>query len=50
MVKRSGLDKEDVMNYGPIYNLTENNICTRRIEEDIEDSDLNDRYQSVYGI
>ena len=53
LIKRSGLNKEDMKNYCPISNLPFiskliENVVAKRIEEHLEPNDLDDSYQSVY--
>ena len=53
LLKRSGLDKEEIKNYRPISNLPFiskliEKVVARRIEEHLEHNDLNDVYQSTY--
>jgi len=53
LLKRSGLDQEDMKNYRPISNLhfiikLIEIIVTRRIEEHLEHNDLHDSYQSAW--
>ena len=53
LLKRPGLDKEEMTNYCPISNLffiskVIEKIVARRIEEQLEYTDLNAIYQSAY--
>jgi len=53
LLKRPGLDKEEMKNYHPISNLPFiskpiEKVVARRIEEHLEHNDLNDIYQSAY--
>jgi len=53
LLKRTGLNKEEMKNYRPISNLSFistliEKVVARRIEEQVEHNDLNDIYQSAY--
>ena len=53
LLKRSGLDKDEMKNYRPISNLPFifkliEKVLARRIKEHLEHNDLNDIYQSAY--
>ena len=53
LLKRHGLDKEELKNYRPTSNLPFiskliANVVATRIEEHLEHNDLNEMYQSAY--
>ena len=53
LLKRYGLDKEEMKNYRPISNLPFipkliEKVAARRIGEHLEHNDINDSYQSAY--